>query len=432
MIRQSYYFGAVICGAGGVFFANYFMSQNLDVDEYGYFSLIISVIGGISSIILFGQATSLSVVIFSDEKAAHGNIKQEYIKSLSIIFISFLIVCLLSFILWKLLYYQNVSLTFLTLILTVSLAISLQLFFISLVQCLDYYRIYFWASLIGGAVLIAFASQSFNSQEYFRGIFLASFLIAILVIFSSSKLIFNKEKCNSEIIFSYKDLVLLGYVAIPGMLITAANGFFDKYLLSKFMTLEVVGIYSLGFMVSVGIGRLLVSGILRANSIHFMRHLQQNEIIKAQKILFNSELILCFFSAIAAVLFYTIGEFLVLIVFGSKYSESYSIMLPLFLAVMIEGMVFFLGQALIQKKKLFLLVLNNLGILLFMIFGNYILIPIICIEAPIIIMFIAQILTIFIVYHQVKKIADWVNFPWYILSTTIIIFSFNQFFWMPL
>ncbi|NQV76311.1 MAG: polysaccharide biosynthesis C-terminal domain-containing protein, partial [Bacteroidetes bacterium] len=238
---------------------------------------------------------------------------------------------------------------------------------------------------------------------------------------------FFEEKSNAEgKVFTIRELVLLGYIAVPGMLITAANGVADKFLLSKFLSLEAVGLYSLGFLISVGVGRVLLSGILRANSIYFMRYLQRGDFMNASMILKRSEFLICGFSIVAFVGYYTFGEELVMIILGEKYVLAYPLMLSLFIAVMLEGMVFFLGQALIQKKKLYLLVINNFVVLCLAVSLNYLLIPVFGVSGPAIVLFVSYWVTLLVVFYQVKSIAEWVRFPRYIFATATFIFMYNQ------
>jgi len=426
MSRQGYYFAAVIFGAGGQFLAGYLMSQNLDLEGFGSFSLILSIIASLSAIILFGQATAMSVVIFADEKVNNSYIRTEIRSSLLIICVAFFVVCILTVVAWYLFYLDEFEFSLISLMLIGALSMAMQLFFMSLVQQLDHYRGYLFSAVVGAITLTIFAWAALTPIGYIFGMLVSSIGVGVSVIFFSARQFFESKSNSRGKVFSRRELVLLGYIAIPGMLITAANGFADRFLLSKFLSLEAVGLYSLGFLISVGVGRVLISGILRANSIYFMRYLQRGDFLDASRILQRSELLLCGFSIAAFVGYYTIGDKLVMIVLGEKYVLAYPLMLSLFIAVMLEGMVFFLGQALIQKKKLYLLVINNFVLLSFAVALNYLLIPIFNLNGPVIVLFFVQLISVFVVFYQVRLVADWVQFPRYIIATAIIIFGFNQ------
>ena len=426
MSRQGYYFAAVIFGAGGQFLAGYLMSQNLNLADFGAFSLILSIISSLSALILFGQATAMSVVIFADEKVDNSYIRSEIRSSLMVIFFAFCLVSTLSAATWYVFYYDEWAFSQISLILIGGLAMAVQLFFMSLVQQLDYYKGYLFSAAVAAVILTIFAWTALTPTVYILGILTASIATGVSVIFFAATQFFQ-EKSNAEgKVFSIRELVLLGYIAVPGMLITAANGVADKFLLSKFLSLEAVGLYSLGFLISVGVGRVLVSGILRANSIYFMRYLQRGDFMNASMILKRSEFLICGFSIVAFVGYYTFGEELVMIILGEKYVLAYPLMLSLFIAVMLEGMVFFFGQVIIQKKKLYLLVANNFILLVISIGCNYAIIPIFNVNGPVLVMFVTQLTLLMIVFYQVKKIASWIRFPWYLVLTATCIFSFNQ------
>lgn len=426
MSRQGYYFAAVIFGAGGQFLAGYLMSQNLNLADFGAFSLILSIISSLSALILFGQATAMSVVIFADEKVDNSYIRSEIRSSLMVIFFAFCLVSTLLAITWYVFYYDEWAFSQVSLILIGGLAMAVQLFFMSLVQQLDHYKGYLFSAAVGAVTLTIFAWTALTPTVYILGMLVASIATGVSVIFFAATEFFQ-EKSNAEgKIFNIRELVLLGYIAVPGMLITAANGVADKFLLSKFLSLEAVGLYSLGFLISVGVGRVLVSGILRANSIYFMRYLQRGDFMNASMILKRSEFLICGFSIVAFVVYYTFGEELVMIILGEKYVLAYPLMLCLFIAVMLEGMAFFLGQALIQKKKLYLLVINNFVLLCLAVSLNYFLIPVFGVSGPAIVLFVSYWVTLLVVFYQVKSIAEWVRFPRYIFATATSIFMFNQ------
>jgi O-antigen/teichoic acid export membrane protein len=426
MHRQFFYFGAVFFGAGGQFLANYFMSQNLDLQTFGFFSLVLSIVGAASSLVLFGQATAMSVVIFSDEKSGNRYFSREIRTSLGLIAVLFCACSIIAAILWFYFYKNDFDLSFVTLLIAGSLAMALQLFFMSLIQCLDHYKGYFTVSVLGATILISFAWFASTPNDYIFGIIVSAASVGVLVVSFLAKEFFNDNKNDYGKEFGGKELVVLGCVAVPGMLITYATAFADKYLLNKFLSLEAVGLYSLGFLISVGVGRVLVSGILRANSVYFMQNLQRSEFKQAAILLQRSEALLCLFCILALVGYYTVGLPLITFIVGERYVPAYPIMLGLFIAVMVEGMVFFFGQVIIQKKKLYLLVVNNSILLVISVGFNYALIPIFNLNGPVLVIFGTQLILLLIVFYQVKKIASWISFPWYLVSTATCIFTLNQ------
>jgi O-antigen/teichoic acid export membrane protein len=227
-------------------------------------------------------------------------------------------------------------------------------------------------------------------------------------------------------IFGIQELVLLGWVAIPGMLITSGMTFADKYLLGQFLTLKAVAVYSMAVLLSISIGRVFISAILKPNAISLMHALQNQDEEVCNDILRRTELILCSLSGVAVVAYYSLAKLTVVAIFGVKFIDAVPILLALFIAVMIEGMMQFMAQILIQKRKLYIAVINGAVMLLIAIVLNYLLIPVIFIKGAVLTFFLCNLFVLLVVYFEAREIIGKIRFPrWLVLiSSAIFVLSF--------
>jgi O-antigen/teichoic acid export membrane protein len=227
-------------------------------------------------------------------------------------------------------------------------------------------------------------------------------------------------------VFTRKELILLGWVAIPGMFITAAMGFADKFLLGRILSLKDVAVYSMAAILSIGIGRVFISALLKPNSISLLRTLQNHDSVGCNSILRRTEWLLCALCVIAALLYYMLAKQVVVAIFGVRFTDSVPIMLALFIAVMIEVMMQIMAQVLVQKRKLYIAVINGGVLLVLAVLLNYIFIPILFIKGAALTFFLCNLIALIVVYFQIKNLVEWIMFPrWLVpISSSIFLFSF--------
>ncbi len=425
MIRQTHYFGAVIVAAVSQFLVNYFLSQKLSIEDYGRFSLVSAGIGIFVSLFMFGQATAISMAYFSEEKKMCRNVKQEVFSALKIIGVSVIVFSCVGLILWYKWYEKELSLMIMLLGLLAALSSTLQAFFISLINCMDRYRNYFISVLVGGFVLIGVATLNPSITGYLVAV-IASAIFSIVAIITSLKQAFGVGLNSTNRVFGTKELIFLGWVAIPGMFISAALGFADKYLLGHILTIRDVAVYSMATFLSIGVGRVFVSAILKSNSILLMKSLQNQDGPACNAIFRKTEWLLCVLCIFATLVYYTMAKLLVVGIFGGKFIEAVPILLSLFVAVMVEGMMQFMAQVLIQKMKLYIAVINGIVLLLVAVLLNYLIIPVLLIKGAVLTFFICNMLALIAVYFETKKMAEWIRFPcWFVpFCSFIFILSF--------
>jgi len=102
------------------------------------------------------------------------------------------------------------------------------------------------------------------------------------------------------------------------------------------------------------------------------------------------------------------------------------IMLSLFIAVMIEGMMQLMAQVLVQKRKLYIAVINGGVILVFSLLLNYIFISTLLIKGAVLTFFLCNLIALIVVYFETKNLVEWIMFPrWLVpISSSIFLFSF--------
>lgn len=425
MVRQSYYFGSVIAAAASQFVVNYFFSQTLAIEDYGRFSLLSAGMGIFVSLFMFGQATAITAVYFAEEKIICRNVKHEVIEALKIICISVVVFGILGVSVWYKWYEKELSLLIVLLALMAALSNTLQAFFISLINCMDRYRDYFFSTLSGGVALIGIAILIPSISGYLIAV-TASAMVAIMAMSASLKLGLGVGVNTTTRVFGRKELILLGWVAIPGMFISSAMGFMDKYLLGQLLTLKDVAVYSMAALLSIGIGRVFISALLKSNAISLMRNLQNQDGTACNAILRKTEWLLCALCVIAVLAYYVLAKQVVVAVFGERFIDAVPIVLTLFVAVMVEGMMQFMAQVLVQKRKLYIAVINGAVLLLIAVVLNYLFIPTLLIKGAVLTFFVCNMVALIVVYFETRKLVQWIRFPrWLVLiSTSIFIFHF--------
>lgn len=426
MIRQAYYFGAVIAAAASQFLVNYFLSQALSIEDYGRFSLVSAGMGIFVSLFMFGQATSITAVYFAEEKKACRNVRREVFNALKIISVSAVVFGCVGISIWYKWYEKELALFVVVLALLAALSSTFQTFFISLVNCMDRYRDYFFATLLGGVVLIGIALSIPSISGYLMAV-TASALFAVIALSASLKLGLGVGVNATTRVFDSKELILLGWVAIPGMFISAAMGFADKFLLGRILSLKEVAVYSMAVLLSIGIGRVFVSALLKSNIILLMRGLQHQDSFACNAILRKTERLLCALCMIATLVYYMAAKQVVVAVFSERFVDAVPILLALFVAVMMEGMMQSMAQVLVQKRKLYIAVINGAVLLVVAVMLNYLLIPGLLIKGAVLTFFMCNMIALIVVYFEAKKLVDWIRFPCWLVPLSGLLFLFTFF-----
>lgn len=410
--RKVYFFSATIISAFSAFFINYYLSQKLDVPSYGEFSLLFGFFVLLSSVIIFGQSVAIGVVFFSDEKKGCKNIIKELYYSYKLMGYTYVIVGFLLYIYWYF-FDTKYSFTLFILFCVALLFATAKIFFTSLVTLFDEYKKYLLLTFIMGVLSIIIIVLYPSLEGFFYGVIVSG----IVAMFFGVKLhLMNKLEFIADKVFSRKELILLGWIAIPGMIISSLNAYLDRYIISYFYSLEEVAYYSLAATISIGVGMVFINALIKGTIISTLQALQEKDIAKYLAIQNENIKIFLGLVVVAFMVYYAFGEWLVLSVFGEKYANSIPYMLALFYYVLMNGVSQVLGQSLVQQKKLYVLfyisvftvVLNlALSIALNYPFG---------IKGIIIALLISAYLNNYIIFYYAKKDFEFIVFPYFSLS----------------
>ena len=225
--------------------------------------------------------------------------------------------------------------------------------------------------------------------------------------------------------FNTKELINLGWVAIPGMLISSSNGFVDKFIMSRYLSFDKVAIYSIAAILSVNLGRVFIASSLKGSSISLLHYCKENDFYRIKRLLFKVEWFFSITLLLYLIFYYFYAQEILLYLFGAKYLASFVFILPLFMAVLLEGIMQFYSNILIQNKKLHLVVFNAFIIFILSLPLNLSLIPSLGIYGAVTTFFIANFILFIIVFFQIKRELKILKFPFIFITLCLIVFLFE-------
>jgi O-antigen/teichoic acid export membrane protein len=418
MKRQFYFIFSVIVFSFGSFFVNYYLSQELEVSLYGQFSLVFSTIALIVPLVLLGQATSVTSIYFSDEKKGCNNIAVEMSISYKIMLLAFLAVSVVILSIWKWGFEEQYAFSFVSLFLLSVLAYAFHKYFLNIVVIFDRYKIYFSVALLTTAVLIATIVFNPSIEGYFFGLIASSLILILAGLYLHKE---NKELELKSSVFPTKELLILGWAAIPGMMIATLNSYIDRYAINYFLDLEQVAYYSLAATLGVGIGNVLITSLLKGSAISMLQSLQENKVTKYLKVQRNILTLLLSLALISVVLYELFGADVVLLIFSEKYRLSVEYVMPLFLIIILNGIATLNAQPLVQKKKLYVLLYISIFVVVINIVLNILLIQTLGIKGVIVAMFFATLVNLYYVFQYSRKNFVWLKFPYFPVASISIL-----------
>jgi len=407
--RQAYFALSTILLASGSFFVNYYLSQKMTLAAYGEFSLVYALVVLTIPLVMFGQATSITAAYFSDEKRDCNNISREISTSYKIIAYAFVATSTIALFIYQVFYRKEYELYFVIWLLVAVLLGALKEYHLNLIVIFDRYKTYLTVSFV--ATLASAFSVLIRPDilGYLFSIVVSSIVFLVFGIFLYMEGRSNSLKSRT---FSQKELVILGWVAIPGMLVSSLNSYIDRYMINLFIEIEDVAIYSLASVVGVGVGLTLITAILKGSSISVLRSFQIGNYDKYLNIQKNINHLLIALALTSTAGYYAAGEWLVVNIFGNKYIDSANYILPLFLAIIVVGQRQIYASPLVQKKEMHILLYISIFIVALNVALNILFIQILGIKGAILAMFLAAIVDLTIVYIFAKRHFECVNFPW--------------------
>lgn len=146
-----------------------------------------------------------------------------------------------------------------------------KIFFTSLVTLFDEYKKYFLLTFIIGILSIIIIVLYPSLEGFFYGVIVSGMFFGVKLH------LMNKLEFIADKVFSKKELILLGWIAIPGMIISSLNAYLDRYIISYFYSLEEVAYYSLAATVSIGVGMVFINALIKGTIIST---LQEKDVAK--------------------------------------------------------------------------------------------------------------------------------------------------------
>ena len=289
-----------------------------------------------------------------------------------------------------------------------------KVYYLNIIVIFDRYKLYFLTALLSLIVLVLIVALEPSINGYLLAVILSSTICIIIGIYLHKS--HHKTSLKSKN-FSGKELFILGWAAIPGMLVSSFNSYIDRYTLGYFLDLEVVAYYSLAAVVGVGAGTVIVNAILKGDSISLLKIYQKGDMDEYEQLENKINYMLAAFAVISVVTYYFFGEWLVVNVFGEKYRTSVDYILPLFLIIVLTGVIQIHSIPLLQKKKLYLLLYIGIVVMIINVILNLLFITLIGVEGVILAMFIATLIHVVAVYFFSKKESSYLKFPYGVVAT---------------
>jgi O-antigen/teichoic acid export membrane protein len=424
MIRNLFYYLAIIIGPTGTFYVNYLLSKNLAVEEYGKFTLLLSMLGFLGSLMMVGQPSALSMIFFSKE-GKNKNIYYEIKNSIRLISIAAIIFSIVFCALWAIYYIKYFNVVILLLVIAIAYFSSISSTLISVIGCQDKYKLNLIIVTINTIIIVSILAISPNVISYLS----ATIITSICTIFILLRSLYRDDVkiISNQKIYDLKYLFRLGWVAIPGMAIASLGGFIDRTLLGQLLSFDDVGIYSIAALVSINIGRIVVLGIIKPNAINFLKVMQEEDIYLVNKNINRIEKIFIAISILASIFYYSFSEIIIIRIFGQQYQGATVIILMLFLAIMVEGMSQFISHVLIQSKKIHILVVQNGVLLVLGSIGNFYLIKMLGLKGVAVTLFMINLASMSITYYYSSIQIRQLNFPFKFFYLVCILFIINYF-----
>ncbi len=348
MKRSAFYFYGSILPPAISFLINYYLSKNLSLQNYGSYGLYFSIINLVTPLIMFGQASAVTAIYFSNVSEHLKTLSKYLPNSLYILSGSFLL--LLATLNIGKGFFPNINHAVLNLILVAGFAEATKQFFYSLTNCRDDFNGYFWsvnihAVIISGCLyynvsvegyLVAFITSNLCVSAY-------NYLRAILHGGFELQLALNKKLA--------KELMVLGSPSILSMAVSSASIYYDRFIF-KYFNSNVFPQYILASSLSVGIGLLGLSALLKGQTIRSLEYLRDQRHDLFNRLLKNIDIFLTLLCFIALILNFLYGKKILSLVFGSKFEAAFIYIFPLFINVVFLGCCQVYSLILIQAKRL--------------------------------------------------------------------------------
>jgi O-antigen/teichoic acid export membrane protein len=366
------------------------IAHNLTVEEYGYYTLIISVIGLSQSVFLFGFEHSLNYY-FNKFKSTHN---RNILISTQLFFIIFVAL----FIILSIAIFLNNRIEFINLILIWSLLSVLLSYFSSLLK-VDMQVVAFTKSQVLKSTILLFTIYLFVTiyDLKIEGV-LYSNILAIFIALVYMYIFLKKYIILSFNINLLKKILYYGLPLMPAGPILWASTQLDRYYILYYLNEHTLGIY--GFALSIGLIPVFLKMAFKSALDPLIMKTYHQDTVKTKNYISNFFSLSLFIFSFIFLLLSVYAKDIVLLIGGEKFLNSIQYIPWILFIVLITtfNQYFVYGINFNKKNKL---VLQGLILMLIInIILAYILIHILGVYGVIISNLIANIIYTFYLYSK--------------------------------
>ena len=417
-MRIIYYSFATVMQSLSSILPSLYLAKFLPVEVYAQFGILYALLAMSTPVILLGQPTAITSILFGNKHKNITNIGRELWLSNTIIFFNWFLLAIF-FIIYICIYVDCNYFILIFVALAMASIINLQNF----LYIRDQYYIFFGSSLIQLIIVICCLFFYSGLDGFFYGIIFSGLFFFLLInIFCRFK--YSYIRATKYNIFRLRNMFQLGWFAIPGTLIGMANTYFGRLILDQLVSLHDLAIYTLASVLGLGVGNLIISIVLKNSTIQLLKSFKVNN-LEAQLAVKSGVRIIIYVSFLTFIGYILFGEKLINIIWGDKYYHSVSFILPILIITLMGGLIHLYIQPLIILKEMpYILKINFLSLIvniLFAIFFTYF----IGILGPILGVFFGYLFSIFMISNHLKSNNDFGVKPMrpVLFFTTLLILS---------
>lgn len=398
-------------------------TNNLSQEDFGNLSILISLCSIYSTFILMGQSSSISQVIFRENKN-YGDFYIEFLKGIKIILTIFLFI-LIGLFLINQIFKQNSS----YIIIFTAFMMSINQYLQTVINNINLYV----TLLISNLLIFIIVLISLEYKYYFYTYFIIlgiSYLIASIFLFYKTSMFFKKKQLipNNMISLSYFDLLRLGFFSTIAALLMFAYQYLDRLMISSFISAKELSSYAVASLFSITFLNLLSAGIIKPYIHDFKKYSKENKIKFISKIIMKLEYISLFLVSTLFICNFYFSDFLVMNFYDQRYDSVSDYLFILAAPAVVSFFASCYSIILAQKSSLNLYlsifsVFILLGILL-----NFLLISHIGIRSLGISIFFLSCASLLISYLLLKSKLSSLYFTYKILYLSIALIIIDVFF----
>lgn len=415
---------SVLSAASIPFLANFILARHLSQDSYAFFALISSFVTFVGAISLLGQPIAFTMIYFSKERIGFA-VRSAKLDSQKILLLGISISVFLWGMMWKIKLSSEGDFALLCIVAIFIASKAWSDYINGVVTCLDRYKAYAATTAFAGLLVIISILVHPNILFFFFIGSVAYGVSAFVLYFYTTKII--NADTSQDYVTTPSHLLKLGWVAVPGMMVTSGLTFGERSLISHYLDNRSLAVYAMASMISVSGARVLVNALLKSSQISLLSALQNENDAQIRKIFSHINLQLLGTLAIFSLCMITIGKYSFTLLFGNKYLESIVYIIPLFSISIIEGVGVIMSQPIVQRGKLSVVVTIGVCTTLINLLVNFIFIPIWGLYALLVSFFISTLISVIVTHIKIKCYGYKMKFPYYLVSIIIVLNTISYF-----